>query len=99
MFHMLSCFNLNVLQRPVESSAQSRRSGFKPIRQESASNNRRSLAIEPNQNDDILITGPIKLSDTAKVAATVTGKACVRKGPVGERAMKTTGQSTPQEFV
>lgn len=49
---------------------------------------------------DIIASGHVEITDSAKIAGTVTGEAiAVAEGAVVEGVMKTTGRTDPQEFV
>ena len=49
---------------------------------------------------DIIATGRVEITDTAKITGTVSGEAiAVAEGAVVEGVMKTTGQPEPMEFV
>jgi len=59
-----------------------------------------SVIVAGKIDGDIIASGQVEISDTAKITGTVTGEAiAVAEGAVVEGVMKTTGQSTPQEFV
>ncbi len=49
---------------------------------------------------DIVASGRVEISDTARIKGTVSGEAiAVAEGAVVEGVMKTTGQSDPVEFI
>jgi cytoskeletal protein CcmA (bactofilin family) len=49
---------------------------------------------------DIIATGHVEITDTARITGTVSGEAiAVAEGAVVEGVMKTTGRSDPTEFV
>lgn len=49
---------------------------------------------------DIIASGKVEITETAKISGTVTGEAiAVAEGAVVEGVMQTTGRSGPQEFV
>jgi cytoskeletal protein CcmA (bactofilin family) len=49
---------------------------------------------------DIIATGKVEITDTARITGTVAGEAiAVAEGAVVEGVMRTTGRSEPQEFV
>lgn len=59
-----------------------------------------SVIVAGKIDGDIIASGQVEISDTAKITGTVTGEAiAVAEGAVVEGVMKTTGQSAPQEFV
>jgi cytoskeletal protein CcmA (bactofilin family) len=59
-----------------------------------------SVIIAGTIEGDIIAEGQVEISDTARISGTVTGEAiAVAEGAVVEGVMKTTGQSSPQEFV
>lgn len=59
-----------------------------------------SVIIAGTIDGDIIAAGQVEISDTARISGTVTGEAiAVAEGAVVEGVMKTTGQSSPQEFV
>lgn len=49
---------------------------------------------------DIVASGNVEITDSAKIAGTVTGEAiAVAEGAVVEGVMRTTGKTAPHEFV
>ena len=59
-----------------------------------------SVIVAGTIDGDIISSGQVEISDTAKITGTVTGEAiAVAEGAVVEGVMKTTGQDSPQEFV
>lgn len=59
-----------------------------------------SVIIAGTVDGDINASGNIEITDTAKISGTVTAEAiAVAEGAVVEGVMKTTGRSSPQEFV
>lgn len=49
---------------------------------------------------DIVASGDVEITDSAKIAGTVTGEAiAVAEGAVVDGVMKTTGKAAPREFV
>ncbi|MDH3439677.1 MAG: polymer-forming cytoskeletal protein [Gammaproteobacteria bacterium] len=59
-----------------------------------------SVIVAGTIDGDIIASGQVEISDTAKITGTVSGEAiAVAEGAVVEGVMKTTGQSAPQEFV
>jgi cytoskeletal protein CcmA (bactofilin family) len=49
---------------------------------------------------DIVASGKVEITETAKISGTVTGEAiAVAEGAIVEGVMQTTGRSEPQEFV
>lgn len=59
-----------------------------------------SVIVAGTIDGDIFAAGQVEISDTAKISGTVTGEAiAVAEGAIVDGVMKTTGQSTPQEFV
>lgn len=59
-----------------------------------------SVIVAGTIDGDIIASGQVEISDTAKISGTVTGEAiAVAEGAVVEGVMKTTGRSAPQEFV
>ena len=59
-----------------------------------------SVIVAGTIDGDIVASGQVEISDTAKISGTVTGEAiAVAEGAVVEGVMKTTGQSEPKGFV
>lgn len=59
-----------------------------------------SVIIAGRIEGDVIARGRIEISDTARIAGTVTGEAiAVAEGAVVEGVMKTTGQTDPLEYV
>jgi len=59
-----------------------------------------SVIVAGTIDGDIIASGRVEISDTAKITGTVSGEAiAVAEGAVVEGVMRTTGQSAPQEFV
>ena len=59
-----------------------------------------SVIVAGTIDGDIVASGQVEISDTAKITGTVTGEAiAVAEGAVVEGVMKTTGQSEPKSFV
>ena len=49
---------------------------------------------------DIVATGKVEITETARITGTVSGQAiAVAEGAIVEGVMRTTGRSDPQEFV
>lgn len=62
--------------------------------------NAESVIIAGRLEGDVIARGRVEISETAKIAGTVTGEAiAVAEGAVVEGIMKTTGQTDPVEFV
>ena len=60
----------------------------------------KSVIVAGTVDGDIVVSGQVEISDTAKITGTVSGEAiAVAAGAVVEGVMKTTGRSNPQEFV
>jgi len=59
-----------------------------------------SVIVAGAIDGDIVAAGQVEISDTAKIAGTVTGEAiAVAEGAVVDGVMKTTGRQDPQAFV
>lgn len=59
-----------------------------------------SVIVAGTVDGDIISSGQVEISDTAKITGTVSGEAiAVAEGAVVEGVMKTTGRSEPREFV
>ena len=59
-----------------------------------------NVIISGHVEGDILATGRVEITDTAKITGTVSAQAiAVAEGAVVEGIMKTTSQSEPTEFV
>jgi len=59
-----------------------------------------SVIVAGTVDGDIVASGQIEITNTAKITGTVSGKAiAVAEGAVVEGVMKTTGQRDPQEFT
>ena len=62
--------------------------------------NAESVIIAGRIEGDVIARGRVEISDTAKIAGTVTGEAiAVAEGAVVEGVMKTTSQTEPVGFV
>lgn len=60
----------------------------------------RSVIIAGIIDGDIIASGQVEISDTAKIRGTVSGEAiAVAEGAIVEGVMKTTGRDEPHEFV
>jgi cytoskeletal protein CcmA (bactofilin family) len=58
------------------------------------------VVVAGHVEGDIIADGRVEVTDTAKISGTVSGAAiAVAEGAVVEGVMKTTGKSTPTEFV
>lgn len=58
------------------------------------------VVIAGRVEGEIVATGKVEITDTARIMGTVTGEAiAVAEGAVVEGAMKTSGPSRPTEFV
>lgn len=59
-----------------------------------------NVIVAGHVEGDILASGRVEIMNTARITGTVSGEAiAVAEGAVVEGVMKTTGQSTPTEFV
>ena len=59
-----------------------------------------NVIVSGHVEGDILSSGRVEITDTARITGTVTGEAiAVAEGAVVEGIMKTTSQSEPTEFV
>jgi cytoskeletal protein CcmA (bactofilin family) len=59
-----------------------------------------SVVVAGTIDGDIVATGQVEISSSAKISGTVTGEAiAVAEGAVVEGVMRTTGRSEPQPFV
>ena len=59
-----------------------------------------SVIVAGTIDGDIVATGQVEISSSAKISGTVTGEAiAVAEGAVVEGVMRTTGRSEPQPFV
>ena len=59
-----------------------------------------SVIVAGTVDGDILASGQVEISNTAKISGTVAGEAiAVAEGAVVEGVMKTTGRREPQEFI
>lgn len=59
-----------------------------------------SVIVAGTVDGDIVAEGQVEISETAKIAGTVSGEAiAVASGAVVEGVMKTTGRNDPQEFI
>lgn len=59
-----------------------------------------NIIVAGHIEGDITARGKVEITNTARIAGTVTGEAiAVAEGAVVEGVMKTTGQSEPLEFV
>ena len=59
-----------------------------------------NVVVAGHIEGDITAKGKVEITNTARIAGTVTGEAiAVAEGAVVEGVMKTTGQSEPLEFV
>ena len=59
-----------------------------------------NVIISGHVEGDILATGRVEITDTARIIGTVSGEAiAVAEGAVVEGIMKTTSQTQPSEFV
>lgn len=60
----------------------------------------RSVVVAGRVEGDIEASGHVEIADSARITGTVTGEAiAVASGAVVEGTMKTTGRSSPTEFV
>ena len=59
-----------------------------------------SVIVAGTIDGDIIASGQVEISNTAKITGTVSGEAiAVAEGAVVEGVMKTTGRSEPHEFI
>ena len=59
-----------------------------------------AIIVAGTMDGDIVASGQVEISDTAKISGTVSGEAiAVAEGAVVEGVMKTTGRSEPHEFI
>lgn len=59
-----------------------------------------AIIVAGTVEGDIVATGRVEISDTARITGTVTGEAiAVAEGAVVQGKMKTTGKTDPVEFV
>ena len=59
-----------------------------------------TVIVSGHVEGDIVATGQIEITDTAKITGTVTGEAiAVAEGAIVDGVMKTTGQEKPVEFT
>ena len=59
-----------------------------------------NVIVAGHVEGDIIATGRVEITDTARIAGTVAGEAiAVAEGAVVEGIMRTTGQPEPTEFV
>lgn len=59
-----------------------------------------NVIVAGHVEGDIVASGRVEIMNTARISGTVSGEAiAVAEGAVVEGVMKTTGQSTPTEFV
>jgi cytoskeletal protein CcmA (bactofilin family) len=59
-----------------------------------------NVIVAGHVEGDVIASGKVEITNTARIAGTVTGEAiAVAEGAVVEGVMKTTGQSEPFEFV
>jgi cytoskeletal protein CcmA (bactofilin family) len=59
-----------------------------------------NVIIAGHVEGDIIADGKVEITDTARISGTVSGEAiAVAEGAIVEGVMKTTGQSSPKEFV
>jgi len=59
-----------------------------------------AIIVAGTMDGDIVSSGQVEISDTAKISGTVSGEAiAVAEGAVVEGVMKTTGRSEPHEFI
>lgn len=59
-----------------------------------------NVVIAGHVEGDIIATGRVEITDTARITGTVSGEAiAVAEGAVVEGVMKTTGHKEPTEFV
>jgi cytoskeletal protein CcmA (bactofilin family) len=60
----------------------------------------RSVIVAGTVDGDIVASGQVEISDTAKISGTVSGEAiAVAYGAIVDGVMKTTGRDEPQGFV
>ena len=59
-----------------------------------------NVIVAGHVEGDIIATGRVEITDTARITGTVSGEAiAVAEGAVVEGIMKTTGQPEPTEFI
>jgi len=60
----------------------------------------RSVIVAGTVDGDIVASGQVEISDTAKISGTVSGEAiAVAEGAIVEGVMKTTGRDEPRGFI